>query len=429
MQDIQKKINQKEAQKRKKNMKTYPYYIMVGYDLMFYYSIYVLFLSQVKHVSDANIVLLSSIYALGTIIFILPASAIVTKIGTRKAIMISDLLSMISTSCYIVGNTYILFVIGQLISSIAFALKNTSVSPFLQETIPETDKRSEIFSRIDSSGYSKYCIFSAVSTILSGYLYNIDPYIPMFLCMLISIISFIIASHFEQIEKTKKEKTLKQNLKELKEVIKFTLKTQRLKSLLLSLGLIWGVLTTFTMYSQTLLKNLEVPAQYIGIILALLEVLKGLFSKRAELFNKKNQNTSLTKILYTMALCFVIIGIISIINIPWAMKIAIIILLFIIIRGMNGIYQIICKRYINNFMNVKVLPSIYSMQSLFDNISRVVITLIASRILNFMNIQYATVLMGVIFVILTSIVSGYMRTRVGLEPEEYSEKEMKYLEK
>lgn len=52
------------AKIRKSNMKLFTVYQMIGLDFIFYYGIEVLFLSQVKGISDANIVLSSSIYAI-----------------------------------------------------------------------------------------------------------------------------------------------------------------------------------------------------------------------------------------------------------------------------------------------------------------------------------------------------------------------------
>lgn len=59
------KMEEKRIAKiRKSNMKLFTVYQMIGLDFIFYYGIEVLFLSQVKGISDANIVLSSSIYAI-----------------------------------------------------------------------------------------------------------------------------------------------------------------------------------------------------------------------------------------------------------------------------------------------------------------------------------------------------------------------------
>ncbi len=78
------------AKIRKSNMKLYPIYQMIGLDFIFYYGIEVLFLSQVKGISDANIVLASSIYSIFHIITQLPIMVIVNKIGKRKSILLRE---------------------------------------------------------------------------------------------------------------------------------------------------------------------------------------------------------------------------------------------------------------------------------------------------------------------------------------------------
>ncbi len=429
MEELQKILIKKEAQKRKKNMKLYPLYMMFGYDLMFYYAINVLFLSQVKHVSDANIMLLSSIYAISSIIIILPISAITSKIGTRKALIYGNLLNIFSTLCYIAGNSYIFFILGQVLSALAFGFINISVSPILKESIPQSTEKNKIFDKIYSNAYSKYCIFAAISTIASGYLYNVDPYIPMFLCMLCSVMAFIIASQMEQFKKEEKEVLLKESMAELKNVVVFATKSKRLKALLFSLGLIWGMLATFTTYSTTLLKNMEISAQYIGLILATLEIIKGICSKRANNFHKLNRNTSITKILYIISISYILIGIMANIQIPFMYKIGAIIAIFIVIRGMNGIYTILYSKYLNNFMRTSILPSIYSLQSIIDEIFRCIIAGIASGILNFTNIYSAMIIIGIVFLIFSSIIIGYMRDRLGLNPLEYDKTDTKYASK
>lgn len=92
------------AQIRKSNMKLYPIYQMIGLDFIFYYGIEVLFLSQVKGISDSNIVLSSSIYAIFHIILQMPTMVIVNKIGKRNSIVLRKYIENFKHS-----NSYILF--------------------------------------------------------------------------------------------------------------------------------------------------------------------------------------------------------------------------------------------------------------------------------------------------------------------------------
>ena len=81
------------AQMRKNNIKLYPIYEMIGIDFLFYYGIQILFLSQVKNISDANIILVSSLYACFSIIFQVPISIFVDKVGKRKSLIIGNALN------------------------------------------------------------------------------------------------------------------------------------------------------------------------------------------------------------------------------------------------------------------------------------------------------------------------------------------------
>lgn len=79
--------------RRKRNMKLYPIYEMIGLDFMFYYGIRVLFLSQIKGITDADIVFASSIYAFFMIIFQVPIAIFVDKVGKRRALVTGNILN------------------------------------------------------------------------------------------------------------------------------------------------------------------------------------------------------------------------------------------------------------------------------------------------------------------------------------------------
>ena len=84
------------AKLRKHNMKLYKFYIMFGYDMLFYYVIKVLYFSQVKNISDASIVSLSTIYALTSILFLIISTAIDTKIGNKRTLILGNFINIIS---------------------------------------------------------------------------------------------------------------------------------------------------------------------------------------------------------------------------------------------------------------------------------------------------------------------------------------------
>lgn len=379
----------KEAKLRKYNMRLYAVYTTVGFDLLFYYGIKVLYLSQVKHISDANIVFLSTIYALASIVSVVIATIVNNRTSNRKTLIVGDTFNVISVLMLIIGTDFSQMAIAEVLNAVAFAMKNISSGPMLEESIPKTDKKDKIFTFIDEKAYFKYCIISAISTVVAGYLYNVNPYIPMFLCLLFTIISLVIAVKFVEINKTRKNRdaNMIKAVKDLKEGFIYTIKSKRIRALLLSVGFLWGVFSLFIIFQTTLLKNMNVTAQYIGIIAMFLELARGYGGRWANQYNETYKNRTLTNISMVVAVAFIIAGIGSSLNIPFAMQLVVVIMAFTVISILRGIYMVIYKKYVNNFSNVKILPTIYSMTNLYWNLSRIVITFIGSFVLTIVDIK------------------------------------------
>ena len=349
----------KLSQMRKNNMKLYPIYQMIGFDFLFYYGIQVLFLSQVKHISDASIVLVSSLYACFSMILQVPISIFVDKVGKRKALIIGNTINTLCMFLILICPNIYFYIFEEFLNAIAFGIKNVTESSILNSSIPKSENKGNIFSKIDSKGYSKYCYISAISTLASGFLYDINPYIPVALCLLFCILTTIISYNFIELEEIKVNKKITEYTEDLRSGFKFIFKSSRLRSLLLMIGLIYGICGLFKTYRTTLLKELDVSATYIGIIFALYDIFQGVISKKANDFNEKYRNKTLTILAFGITFGFFVCGVVSLMEIPYQIKLTIVIFSYVLISGSKGIYQVMRNRYMSNFANSKILPKIY----------------------------------------------------------------------
>ena len=84
------------AKKRKINMELYSIHRMLTFDLLFYYAIKFLFLTQVKGFETEDIVIASAFWGLFKVLFQLPVTAIIDKIGNKKSLIIADLVQALS---------------------------------------------------------------------------------------------------------------------------------------------------------------------------------------------------------------------------------------------------------------------------------------------------------------------------------------------
>ena len=415
-----------ETKIRKHNLKLYPRYLMLGFDLLFYYGIRVMFLTEVKGITDSEILLSATVYALSMIIMQVPATLLASKLGYKNTAITGNILNIIWALIMITFQGFGGLALAQFISGTAFALKYVSESNLLSSSIPQapTYQRNEIFSRLDKKGFSRYCMFSAISTIISGFLYDINPYIPIFLCLICIIASTAISFNFNDIQEEESKQSFKDYIKDLKKGYKFITKSKRLRALLVMTGAIWGIIVLLDSYQLTLLQDIGASSIQIGIIFAMFELTRGVFSNTAIDFNKKFKNKSLTNILLTFAIGFIFSGIIAVTNIPFYTKLISIVVILLIMGGANAIDQILAKKYVNNFTSTKILPAIYSAKSICDNIFRTVITLLGAAIVGIYNIDIAMVAMGIFILILTLGLTVYSKDKLGLKPEEYTQKDI-----
>lgn len=415
-----------ETKIRKHNLKLYPRYLMLGFDLLFYYGIRVMFLTEIKGITSSQILLSSTVYAFSMIIMQVPATLLTSKLGYKNTAIAGNILNIIWALILITFKSFAGLALSQVISGTAFALKYVSESNLLSSSIPQapTYQRNEIFSRLDKKGFSRYCIFSAISIIISGFLYNINPYIPIFLSLICIIASTAISFNFNDIREEESKQSFKDYMKDLKKGYKFITKSKRLRALLVMTGAVWGIIGLLDSYQLTLLQDIGATSVQIGIIFAMFELTRGLLSNTAIDFNKKFKNKSLTNILLTFAIGFILAGIIAFSNIPFYTKLITIVVILLVMGGANAIDQILAKKYVNNFTSSKILPAIYSAKSICDNLLRTVITLLGALVLGIYNIDIATVAMGIFILILTLGLTVYSKYKLGLKPEEYTQKDI-----
>lgn len=418
----------KIAKRRKLNMKLYPIYKMLASDVLFFNAIKVLFLTQVKGISNANVVFLDTLYAFFKLVLQVPMAVIVSKLGIRKSIIIGNIFWILEIVLIMFSKNYFILILSQFISAIGWACKTISETPMLNTSVPEAHIKGKIFAKIESKGYSRYCYISAIATVCAGFLYEINSYIPIILAIIFMVSALIISLNFIEIAKEEKseKKTIKQSINEVKEGFIFIFRSPRLKSLLLMIGFMWGMICLFGTYQTTLLKDIYVTARYIGIILAALDIIQGISSKKANDFNEKHKNKSLTYLAIRMTLGITIAGSVVVVGLSRVPQLIIIIFTYILRMSDKGIFQIIRKRYMGNFMTPEMLTKIYAVYSLIASAFRMLIGGIGSYLLTIMTIEYAMVVVGILFSIVALLFSRYMKTKIGLKPEEYSKRDVVY---
>ncbi len=416
-----------KTQMRKRNMKLFPSYKKFSWDYIFFYTINFLFLTQIKGINPADIVLIDSFYYLFSTIAQIPATIIIEFLGRKNSLIFANILNCLYMIVIIFSENLFNLIFAECLSSLAFAIKGSAEPSLLNESIPPTKKKSEIFAKINEKGMSSYYLINGVATVLAGFLYEINPYIPIILSLITVIMVTILATLFiEPIPKSKNSKININQIKEIKDSFKFILKSERIKSLILFSVLMTGILGVLSNYEISLLEDLDVSASILGILFAVLEVIASLGTKKQDKFHNKYTNKSLTVIGIAITGSCIVSGFAGILSKEYKIGIILIIAAYLIKYICGGIYYALIEKYLSNFTNKDIDTKIYTANNCIRSISGAGIGIMASFLLDRMETAYCMIIIGGIFAILIVLVSKYMKKRVGLRPEEYSKEEVKY---
>ena len=178
--------------------KMYPLYDGLSKDLLFYIAIDTLFLSVAKGFSAFQI---SFLGVVPTFICILMQPMLlksVKKLGNVNASRVGTFMLLISAILKTFGTTFLIISIGQVLYDGAFVFKSME-SISLRNNL-EYQNNSRAYMRIRGASNTIYATATFIIAIVAGPLFNISPYIPMYLCITFCLITCILSFSFYEVK-------------------------------------------------------------------------------------------------------------------------------------------------------------------------------------------------------------------------------------
>ena len=417
---------------RKKNMRIYSVHRMLTFDLLFYYAIKFLFLTQVKGFTASDIVVVSAFLGLFKVLFQIPITVVIDKIGNRRSLIIADLFQATSVTVIMLSNSLPVLIIGNLFGAIAVAMKDVAEPGLLNSSIPDVKEKSQIYSKIDGKSVGNFYYISAFSAIVSGFLFDINGYIPMTICVIILLISALLATGFTELTPVQKQEDIKKYYKtyfrDLKLAFSFIFNSSRLKALMLFSGVMYGIIMVMNTYEMGLLDEMGLSASITGIIYAIMQIVAGISSKHHEKIHQKYKNKTLSIVGVSYTLACLMAGIIAVTGLPYWLIIGITVATYAVRYLSTGFYYVLIKKYITNFTNGEVANKVYSAHSFVIGLGNLIICAFGAVISSNFSVKHSMIIFGIVFFTFMILILNYMRTRVGLDPSAYRKKDINYKE-
>lgn len=421
--------NTKEKQK---NIRLYPIYKMFSWDMLFYYSIIFLFFTQIKGISATDVLLSESFYPIFKVLLLIPATVLINKIGKRKSLIFANLFIAFSTITYIFATNFEAILLGQFFSAVGYIIKGICETNMLYDSLEKNEKRGTMFSKIDGKASSLYYYIDGISSVISGFLFAINGYLPMLFCLLTNIISVVMSMNFEEIDNLEEKETeqvkITKELKDIKKSLKSIFKSPRLRNLLIFGAVFSGILSVLGTLRSSLLSDIEVPAQYFGMIFAIFGIISGISAKNQHKIHARFRNKTLASLSLPVVITCIFLGLWCNIGLNYITTLIGILVVFFIQYISKGPFYTLIKQYLNNFTTSSLRTKISSSYNMLESLFRSGICLFASFLLRYTTTANTLTIIGCIATVIIVLMLDNMKKKVGLKPEEYKEKDTKVLE-
>lgn len=405
---------------------------MFSWDLLFFYSIEFLFYTITKNLTASEVLIINGFYLLFRIIMQIPAVAITDFLGKRKSIIIGNVFLIIYVLILICFPGAISIIIADLVFALGYNMKTIAESNLLYDSV-STKGGEGLYSKLDAKGGSFYYILDGIASLVAGYLFVINNYLPMLICLSFIIISTILSFKFKDVYKVnidKKENlglvnTLKNYGIDLKICFKFILKSKRMKAFILFQIVLYSVIEIINTYNSDLLINIGIPEQQFSMIFAVLTLIAGIALSLKRPIEKKFKNRTLAFISLMYIGACIIIGIVS--SIFESQMVIPIILIMCTIQKINvSLWYIFEPKYLKNFTTENMRNKITFAYEFIGGIVASFFSVLGGLLLNILNVKHAFLVVGILALVSIIIVLNYMKTRFGLKPEEYKKEDIEF---
>lgn len=424
--------NKREINKiKRKNAKLYPIYKMFSWDLLFFYSIEFLFYTITKKLTASEILIINGFYLLFRIIMQIPAVAITDLLGKRKSIILGNMLLIVYMLILLCFPGMISVILADLVFALGYDMKTIAESNLLYDSV-STRGGEGLYSKLDAKGGSWYYILDGIASLMSGYLFVINNYIPIIICLGFIIISTILSFGFKDVYKVQKNKkdiglicTLKYYGNDLKKAFKFITKSRRMKAFILFQIVFCSLIEIIEIYNSDLLVSIGIPEEQFSMIFAILTLIGGISLSLKKSIEKKFKNRTLSFIsLMYITACIVIGTVSSIFN---SKTIISIVLMMYAVQKINvSLWFIFEAKYIKNFTKEDMRNKITFTYEFIGTIAASIFSILGGLLLKVVNINNAFLLVGLLFFACMIVVLDYMRTRFGLKPDEYKKEDIEF---
>jgi MFS family permease len=386
--------------KVKKNKLSYIIFRAFTYDLLFYYTLEMMFLTLIKGFDFSQVFIISSIDLVLIALLAIPFNYILKKVSIINRLRLGTISFIIYVLSFALINNFIALCFLVSFKSIGNFLLSINSNSLLS-IICKDDESGEI-SKIEGRASAVWWILEAVSSVVSGYFFVFNPYISYYICASLLLISFVATFFFkipksqtvlETKEKVQSDVTSDTNLISKKSSVIFGL------IICLFAFTFWGSAEVFGSSSKAFLQEIGTTSVVMGYIYAGVKLLTATINTVSYKIEAKLKNKFLPIAIISFFIAVIAMVILYFLNIGFIASLIILIIILLIQYLTRNPYRLNIKNTMAQFYQGQSLEKLYSFYFIAENIGGALFALLSSLIVSKLNLGYS-MLINLILILL-----------------------------
>jgi len=185
---------EQDIKKINRSINIFPIFSSFTGDLIFFIPIDTLFLTLVKGLNASQITAMTMVSLIICILFQKVILNIVKKIGNVNSLKLGALLMLVASTILTYGKSFLLMLIYRILHEVSFMFLHMD-KIMLKNNLNIVNRQSDYY-KIRNKSKIIYSVLTLFTALVSGYLFNFNYYLPMYLSMSIYALMFGIAFMF-----------------------------------------------------------------------------------------------------------------------------------------------------------------------------------------------------------------------------------------
>ncbi|MFH1188502.1 MAG: MFS transporter [bacterium] len=219
---------------------------LVCRDPLFWAPILISYVHHVGHMEFAAIYVMEAIVVLGLVFLEIPTGALADLIGMKKTIVIGYSLSIIGLIFFLCMYNPFTVWMSNIVWSVGAVLISSADTSLLFESMKKIKEESH-FKKVMGKAFSGHLLVTAIGSFASGFLYKINPRLPIALSLPVMVVALIATIGMKE-PNGRGTYVIKDQLRLIKDSVTFVWKSDKLVWAIAFMMLISGVSKVWFFY-------------------------------------------------------------------------------------------------------------------------------------------------------------------------------------